>query len=188
MGTGLEREIKLRFDSADEARARVVAAGAAPLRGRRLQEDALFDTDSEQLRRQGSALRLRSETGRSLLTFKGPVQQGPMKVRPEHETVVGDGDVVHAILQELGLHVWFRYQKYREEFAAEDVVVAIDETPVGTYVELEGGEAAITRMAEVLGRGPDDYVRDSYRTLFLKARDAGVIAGRDMLFPRRPGE
>ena len=46
----LEREIKLRFDSADEARVRVLAMGATPLRGRRLQEDALLDTPDGSLR------------------------------------------------------------------------------------------------------------------------------------------
>ena len=64
----LEREIKLRFDSADEARAKILALGAAPLLGRRLQEDCLFDTDDEKLRRQRSTLRVRSEGGKSLLT------------------------------------------------------------------------------------------------------------------------
>ena len=38
----LEREIKLRFNSADEARTKILALGAAPLLGRRLQEDGLL--------------------------------------------------------------------------------------------------------------------------------------------------
>ncbi len=54
----LEREIKLRFDSADEARERILALGATPLLGRRLQEDCLFDTEDERLRLQRSTLRV----------------------------------------------------------------------------------------------------------------------------------
>ena len=46
----LEREIKLRFASADEARAAIRGAGATPLLGRRLQEDALLDTPEGRLR------------------------------------------------------------------------------------------------------------------------------------------
>jgi adenylate cyclase class 2 len=185
MASGLEREIKLRFASADEARTRILATGATPLRGRRLQEDALLDTDDEQLRRARSVLRIRTENGKSLLTYKGPVIAGPMKLREEKETVVGDGAVLREILQGLGLHVWFRYEKYREEFAAEDVVIALDETPVGTFVEVEGGEAAITAIAEALGCTPTDYVLDSYRTLFLQHRHAAGLDGRDMLFSER---
>ena len=147
--TSLEREIKLRFDSVEEARKAVLAAGCTPLLGRRLQADALLDTDDEQLRRRRCVLRVRVENGKSRVTFKGPVQPSKMKLREEHETLVGDGEVLLTIFEELGLHVWFRYEKYREEFSHEDVIVAIDETPVGVFVEIEGGEQGI----ESDGRG-----------------------------------
>ena len=83
------------------------------------------------------------ECGKTLLTFKGPVQNSPMKLREEMETVVGDGLLLLHVLEELGFRVWFRYEKYREEFAHEDVTIAIDETPVGTFVEIEGSERGI---------------------------------------------
>lgn len=183
----LEHEIKLRFDSADEARAKILALGATPLLGRRLQEDALLDTDDEALRRQRSTLRVRSEGGKSLLTFKGPALPGVLKIRDEHETVVADGASLLTILEHLGLHIWFRYEKYREEFSGDDVVIAVDETPVGTFVELEGGEAAIHTTARALGRTPDDYITDSYRFLYLQHRDANGLAGHDMVFAGRAG-
>jgi len=184
----IEREIKLRYDSAADARAKVLALGATILRGRRLQEDCLLDTDDERLRRARSVLRVRSDGGRSLLTFKGPVQAGPLKIREEHETVVTDAETLLTILREIGLHVWFRYEKYREEFCAEDVVIAVDETPVGTFIELEGGEPAIHRTARALGRTAADYITDSYRLLFLQHRDALGLTGSDMVFASRAGE
>ena len=182
----LEREIKLRFDSAGEARAKILALGATPLRGRRLQEDALLDTEDESLRRQRSTLRVRSEGGKSLLTYKGPVLPGLVKIRDEFETVVADGEVLLTILEQLGLHVWFRYEKFREEFSADDVVMAVDETPVGTFVELEGGEAAIHATARALGKTLDDYITDSYRFLYLRHRDANGLAGANMVFAGLP--
>jgi len=179
----LEREIKLRFDTAADARERVLALGVTPLRGRRLQEDALLDTADGSLRRQRSVLRVRNEPGRSVLTFKGPPQPAAMKLREEHETIVGDGDALLTILQALGLRVSFRYEKYREEFAAEDVVIAIDETPVGVFVEIEGSEAHIHHTARALGHTPDAYITDSYRMLFQRYREAHGGSGTDMLFP-----
>ena len=178
----VEREIKLRFASADEARAAIIATGATPLLGRRLQEDSLLDTDDEQLRRRRCVLRVRIENGKSRLTFKGPVQPAAMKVREEIETVAGDGLMLLRVLEEIGLHVWFRYEKYREEFAHEDVIVAIDETPVGVFVEIEGGEQGIASMAGALGRTPADYILDSYRGLFLQNREACGLTGADMVF------
>ena len=180
----LEREVKLRFDSADAARARILSAavGATPLRGRRLQEDSLLDTDDNNLYQRRSALRVRTENGKSLLTFKGPVQPSALKVREEHETIVGDGEVLLTILSELGWRVWFRYEKYREEFAAEDIVLAIDETPIGIFVEIEGSEDHIHRAAEALGKTAHDYVTASYRSLYLDhCRERGVEPGH-MLF------
>ena len=184
----LEREIKLRFASAEEAREKILALGATPLLGRRLQEDCLLDTEDELLRRQRSTLRVRSEGGKSLLTFKGPALPGVVKVREEHETVVADGTALLAILEALGLHVWFRYEKYREEFSADDVVIAVDETPVGVFVEIEGGEEAIDATARALGRLPSDYITDSYRFLFLQHRDANGLDGADMVFAGRADE
>ena len=182
MAAILEREVKLRFASPEEARAAVLATGATPMRGRRLQEDCLLDTADEVLRLRRSVLRVRMESGKSLLTFKGPVQLGPMKARDELETVVGDGPLLLRILEELGYRAWFRYQKYREEFVLDDVIVAIDETPLGTFVEIEGGDRGITEMAEALGRSPSDYLLDSYRSLFCEhCRQRGVPI-TDMLF------
>ena len=178
----IEREVKLRFASPNDARAAILAAGATPLRSRRLQEDALLDTEDESLRRRRCVLRIRTESGKSLLTFKGPVLPGSMKIRDEYETVIGDGEVVQRVLEELGLHVWFRYEKYREEYAAEDVTIAIDETPIGTFVEIEGGEEGIRAMTIALGRAPSDFVLDSYRGLFIKLREKYGLTGSNMVF------
>jgi adenylate cyclase class 2 len=178
----LEREIKLQFVSVEEARGAVIAAGCTPLLGRRLQEDALLDTEDELLRRRRCVLRVRVENGKSRVTFKGPVQPSSMKVREEQETLVGDGEVLLRVFEELGLHIWFRYEKYREEFSHEDVTVAIDETPVGVFVEIEGGEHGIASMAESLGRTSTDYIVDSYRSLFLQRREQFGLRGTDMLF------
>jgi len=178
----LEREVKLRYASPEEAHKAVAQLDATPLRGRRLQEDCLLDTDDGRLRARGVALRVRSEGGMSRITFKGPAQPGAQQVREELETVVGDGDILVRVLEQLGFQPWFRYQKYREEFACDDVVVAVDETPLGTFVELEGSEAGIATVAQRLGRAPAEYVLDSYRAIFVAWQREGCTTGRDMVF------
>ena len=182
MAAIMEREIKLSFRTPNEAREAILAAGATPLRARRLQEDCLLDTSDDQLHRRRCVLRVRLECGKTLLTFKGPVQASEMKLREELETIVGDGLLLLRVLEELGFRVWFRYQKYREEFAHECVTVALDETPVGTFVEIEGSEDGIHEMAEALRRKPADYVLDSYRGLFVKHCQQHGLPITDMLF------
>jgi len=182
MGSNVEREVKLRFDDAASARAAVLSTGALPLRARRLQDDRLFDTDDGMLRRRRSALRLRREAGAVILTFKGPVQPAVVKTREEFETGVVDGAVMSRVLEELGFFVWFRYEKYREEFTFGEAIIAIDETPVGTFVEIEGSNQVIEDAARALGRGPSDYILDSYRNLFLKQCEQRGVPVTDMLF------
>ena len=182
MAAILEREIKLRFPDVDAARAAVTAAGATPLR---LQEDSLLDMVDDALRTRRCVLRVRVESGKSSVTFKGPVQPSLVKVREELETMVGDGPLLIRMFEELGFHVWFRYEKYREEFVLDDGVVAVDETPFGVFVEIEGGNRGIEEMAVALGRTPADYLLDSYRRLYLvDCENRGVVPG-DMVFEPR---
>jgi len=182
MGDSIEREIKLQYASAAEARAAVLGIGALPRRERRLQDDCLLDTSDTMLRRQRSVLRVRIESGRGLITFKGPVQPAAIKVREEIETDVGDGPLLIKLLEQLGFQPWFRYQKYREEFSIGGCVVAVDETPVGTFVEIEGDERGIAAVAEMLGRGPDDYMLQSYHSLYSDECRRRGVAVTHMLF------
>ena len=178
----LEREVKIRFRDPDHARAALASIGAAPLRPRRLQDDTLYDTRDSILRAKRAVVRLRREPDRAYVTFKGPVQPGTMKMREEQETEVADAEVLRRVLQELGLEAWFRYQKFREEFAAPGVVIALDETPVGTYLEIEGSEEGILTVTDALGLSPADFILDSYRGLFLAFVQANNLNVRDMLF------
>ena len=90
------------------------------------------------------------------------------------------------MLERIGLRVWFSYQKYREEYSRPGLVVAIDETPIGTFVELEGEERAIEETAHSMGRTPGDYVLESYRGLFVRDREARGLPIIDMIFADSP--
>ena len=177
MNTLIEREIKLRYTTCNEARLAVDGLEGSPLRDRRLQDDYLLDLPNGELQHQGCALRVRIEksdiTNKSIyetttVTFKGPPLPDVMKVREELETTIGNGELFLRILVKAGWNVCFRYQKYREEFKRDDVVIAIDETPVGAFVELEGNELTIRNLASALGRTTDDYIIASYRQLYVE--------------------
>jgi adenylate cyclase, class 2 len=156
-----------------------------PSRGRRLQRDAILDTADARLLAAGTALRVRADGDRAFLTFKGPVMPGTMKAREEIETEAASADALLAICAALGFAPAFRYEKYREEFALPGVVIAVDDTPIGAFVEIEGDEGAIAALADRLGFSTADYVTASYRALFLASAGAGGGA-RDMTFPSVP--
>jgi adenylate cyclase class 2 len=123
---------------------------------------------------------------RVLLTFKRPIENpadsemapetyGPYKVREELELEVADAGILGRIFEGLGMTGWFRYEKYRTTFRLPDsttwakgLLIELDETPIGTYVELEGPDAAIDRAAGELGFSTRDYVLQSYLGLYLE--------------------
>ena len=165
----------------DAARSAVARLGGTLARAVRLQHDVLVDTADRALVARGCALRVRDDGGQAVLTYKGPVVPGALKVREELETAAGSAERLLAILAALGYTPIFRYEKRREEHTIPGAVVAIDETPVGTFVEIEGDAAAIHAAAARLGFTPADYVTASYRTLYVASLPAGATPG-DMLF------
>ena len=162
----IEREIKLAYDSFAVARRAVVDTGARPFRPRRLQNDFLLDRELTPLSAHLNILRVRLDGDQSYVTFKGEPKLGITKVREELETLVGDARTLLLLFERLGFRIWFRYQKYREEFRHGDLVIAIDECPIGTFIELEGPESAIFTMTAALNRRSTDFILDSYLTLF----------------------
>jgi adenylate cyclase class 2 len=154
------------------------------VRQRRLQADSLLDTQDGRLRGARSTLRVRVDNDRCILTYKGAPQPSAMKLREEIETTAGDPAVLLAILERIGFAVTFRYEKYREEYARAGATIAIDDTPIGTYVEIEGSEEAIDETARALGRGPADYILDSYRALFVAHCAGRGVPPADMIFER----
>lgn len=177
-----ETEIKLRMAGPVEARGAMSRIGAVLERPRHFEDNLLFDDASRSLRQAGYVLRLRrTEPGASVVTFKGvrSVIEG-VRSRDEVESEVGDGDAVETILRALGFLPAFRYQKYRECYSWRDVEIVVDETPIGTFLEVEGPLATIHAAAQALGFGAGNYITESYAGLFAAAGGRG-----DMVFGDR---
>jgi adenylate cyclase class 2 len=122
---------------------------------------------------------------RVVLTFKQPIAQragaevesalyGSYKVREEIEVEVAEAGNLTRIFERLGMSGWFRYEKYRTTFRmpafkvwATGLLIELDETPIGTFVELEGPAAAIDRAAQELGFSKHDYVLKTYLSLYM---------------------
>jgi len=179
-----ENEIKLAFPSPETAVRRLLTAGAHEVHARAFEDNVLFDLADRPLTKSGRLLRLRDFDGASVLTFKAPVAgEHRHKVKIEHETAIADPKALRSILLGLGFEVVYRYQKYRATYRLEAVLAAVDETPLGTFVELEGAPDDVDRAAAAIGAKSSDFIRETYRELQeADAAARGVVAG-DMLLP-----
>lgn len=168
---GKETEIKLPVGNAAAARRDLRRLGFHRIKPREFERNLIFDTPRQRLRRRGCLLRLRTVNGRHWLTFKGPALAARhYKVRAEWETELTDPAPVRAALAALGIQPWFRYEKFRSIYANRGRwrggEAMLDETPIGVFLELEGGRGWIRRLARALGARPEQFITKSYAALY----------------------
>ena len=198
-----EIEIKLRIKDIPEILRKIKSLSAqSPTRVQ--EQNTLYDTPQSDLRRRDMLLRLRVETPaiqntrstrreRVILTSKVPPQttrarkRTPRyKERAEREQVVAQTSrQCAAALTALGFRPAFRYDKFRTTFRLPHLHLDLDETPAGTFLELEGQPQAIERAAKALGFSRQAYLRATYWDLYVAdCRRRGTIP-KNMLFPTK---
>lgn len=168
---GHEIEVKLQCDLAALERAQISLELIHP---RHFEQNWLFDTPSGEVGSNYAVLRVRAVDGAGTLTYKAPPlaadAKSQFKKRIELETAVGDPHQLIAILTRLGYRKWFGYEKYRTVYKATvpgggELSAMIDETPLGSFIELEGAEEAILEATRMLEITPDQYILVSYLEL-----------------------
>ncbi len=165
-----ETEIKLRVDDLRAVRRRLSQAGFRVWRRRVFEANTVLDTAGRALRSASCLLRIRRAGKRTTLTYKGPPLTGKHKSREERELEIPDADTMLVIFERVGLAPVFRYEKYRTEYKRPSSagVATLDETPIGTFMELEGAPAWIDRIARRLGYSESEYITASYGRLYLE--------------------
>jgi adenylate cyclase class 2 len=164
-----EIEVKIRVDESDleGIRADLKRLGFHPRAHRAKEDNVLLDFPDKSLRRSGCALRLRRYGSKQIVTFKGKKQDDPhLKVREEIESQISDLDALKGILTHLGLEPAIEYSKYREKYILEKeghrVEFCIDETSVGSFIEIEGTRDSIYEIAAELGWDSSDFITKDY--------------------------
>jgi adenylate cyclase class 2 len=185
-GSKREVEIKLPLPSAAHGRRLLRKAGFRVIRRRVYENNLVFDTPEGRLRSGDLLLRLREAGSVATLTFKGPASEARHKSRLEMETIVSSPSACLEILRRLGFRQTYRYEKFRTEYRGLDDrgVVALDETPVGVFLELEGPPAWIDSTARLLGFEIKSYISESYMDLHRSRRHRLGLPLRAMVFFR----
>lgn len=194
--TNREIEVKIRITDVPDLIAKLRKIHAA-CDGRVFEQNTLYDTPDEDFRRAGRLLRLRTETPapsrtlrlpagtrKTVFTSKAPApgSRSRYKEKLEREVLVRHPSKWPAQLRAIGFRAGFRYEKYRTTFRLPGIHLDLDETPVGTFLELEGSRRAIDRAARALGFSPRDYIRATYWDLFQASRRRIKRPPRNMTF------
>lgn len=181
-------EIEVKFPVADSAKLgrRLLKMGFHLVTPRTFERNVLYDTEDRRLRSQQAILRIRKYGERWLLTHKClPKNYDPdarHKHRVETETEVADGEALGRVFSELGYKPSFAYEKWRTEYADDAGHCVVDETPIGTFAELEGPEDWIDRIGAELGVEPSSFMTLSYGRLFDLWREKTGSSATDLTF------
>jgi adenylate cyclase, class 2 len=192
-GRNRETEVKIRIEYPAALRSHLRQLGFTLIHPKTLEDNVLFDTPERALRKIRAVLRLRHYGSRWTVTYKGTPEADPnFKSRLELESHVENPEAIRAIFLTLGFVPVFRYQKFRTEYAIWRakrrgrplIDIALDETPIGNFIELEGSRRSIDRMAVELGYSRSDYSIASYGALYLEDCAQKRKKPTNMVFPR----
>ncbi|WP_440769112.1 class IV adenylate cyclase [Natronorubrum sp. DTA28] len=151
-----------------------------------VQKDTYYDAPHRSFVETDEALRIRREsnpeagTDETRITYKGPLLDEESKSREEHETTVGDGETMDAVLTNLGFEPAATVRKERERFALDGYTITLDsvddvgeyvevETDVETEADLESARDGAYDILERLDLDPDEQLRTSYLGLLLES-------------------
>ncbi len=177
---GVERELKFADTDHGRVRDRLQELEAETKGPTAFEDNWIFDRDGELMAGQ-RLLRLRLDRQGARLTYKGAATfEGSVKVRPEHETRLEDAAAIRLILESLGYRAVRRYQKYREEWRLGSIVISLDHTPIGDFVEVEG-EGCET-VARRLDLDPEKLEKRNYLQLYEDFLKEHPDAPPDMIF------
>jgi len=161
-----EIEVKFLISDLPALLKKIESLGAVTMRSRMLEVNLRFDTPDRKLSKQAQVLRLRQDD-QAILTFKSSdkIVEGII-FRKELEVIVSDFQTTRAILETLGFQVFMTYEKYRQNYQLNDLVVSVDEMPYGNFIELEGNSPGhIRATAALLGLDWEKRINLSYTAL-----------------------
>lgn len=178
----IEVEIKYSVLRLPDIRDRLVHLGACS-RGEVFEQNIRFEDPDHSLIQNRSLLRLRKDR-QNKLTFKYPSaeQNDQFKILNELEVEVDNFETMQKILTRIGFIPAQIYEKRRETFELEDLLLCIDTMPYGVFLEIEGKKDHIRTAAEKLGLDWSKRILINYLEIFTILKDRLGFTFDDLTF------
>ena len=176
----IERELKFAASDLGLVRDRLKDIGAIFI-DKYFEQNIVFDRPDKSLKERRILLRLRKIKNRNILCLKCPhngQRSSQIKILDEYETEISNRENFIAILNKLGFDISFQYEKIREKWRFEDLIICLDILPFGEYVEIEG-DGDLFGFAQKLGLREKDATSKNYHELNSEIRKKKGLAPCD---------
>ncbi len=166
--SGVEIELKIPlFESPDEFLKRFANSGK-----RTYEKTVMFDNEQGLMQKTNGRVRLREIGEIVTLSYKRPLPSDTVKKEIEWETQVNNWEIGENLLKAMGFNETTSYEKYRTSFEYEGVKLEVDEYPFANFLEIEGEEEIVKRVALDLGFNLSLALVKACDTLFTEWRAA----------------
>lgn len=179
----VENEVKIRVENSSEIERKLQSAGGILTGVRTYERNVRYEDADKTLTPAGRVLRLR-EDKRVRLAYKEPRPSNAPGImcRTELEVTVNDFETADMLLQKLGFHPAWIYEKYRTTYTLNECEIMLDEMPYGSFIEIEGEPEEIERMIALLGLNGAKRIIESYSEIFFRLKDQLGLTFGDLTF------
>lgn len=179
----VETEVKIKIENFDKFLSDLISKGAV-FKGKDFQKTIRMDTPNFDLEKRKMFLRVRSGLGNTVTLKIRKEENKNYKIRNEHETKVGDINMMVKIFSILGFSKSFIFEKYRADFKHKNVKISLDELPFGIYAEFEGNEKDINLTLKEFGFNKNKRIISTYWFLFDEYNKEHNLTGKHIIFPK----
>jgi len=178
-----EKEIKLRVKNLAELIDNLKKSGAKFL-NKAKEKTIKLDTSGGDLESRGLFLRVR-EGSKNTITFKEKIGEDKnVRARKETEFEIQDVDKMAYILERLGFDYSRIMEKYRINLSYKGTKLSLDELFFGQFLEIEGQENKIEKVARELGFDLDEKILVTYWDILEEFNKKNKTKLKDIIFPK----
>lgn len=147
---------------------------------RSLETSTMYDNNEEIMQHKDGRLRVRTLSGgKGEFCYKKPISRDKIKKEIEYEICKLSDDEIDTlknILNEMGFSKVSNYERYITTIMIGDIKVTIQEFPFSNFIEIEGAEIKIKRVAKMCGLDIKNNLTKSCDTLFREWRiERGLV-------------
>ncbi len=141
--------------------------------GERLYEkNVMYDNPAQLMIKTDGRIRLRQTGDKVEFCYKKPLKDdSDIKKEIEHQVNTSNFDITHTILEMMEFTPMSSYERYRTKIKGLNTIITIDEYPFQTFVEVEGQEVDIKKVATMLGLDISNNTNLPCDTLFVQWRE-----------------
>ena len=146
------------------------------------EKNVLYDNPKDLMQITNGRIRLRQSGENVEFCYKKPIKDDSgIKKEIEHQVEVSNFEITQKILEMMEFQPNYAYERFRTKYFNGKVEIVLDEFPFANFMEIEGEEVEILKIANLLELDFANNLVDSCDTLFANWRKTQNLPPTNMM-------